>query len=232
MKVKKYVCYLITNITNDKKYIGITQNFKKRKKQHFNIKTQKNENIKYDMEQGHEFRIEIIKENLDNKYEAEKYEYYMIQKYNSIKNGYNIVCSYIPTEIVEDITNDLLNNLELSYDEIAEKYGISKGTVYNINKGEVLEFEEVNYPIRLNTTSLIKTKNILYNVIIDLKNNEMSISEISTKYNVNPQMIHYINQNVGKKLYEDVKDICEELCIDTPINKSFVKSGINNIYNQ
>ena len=81
-----------TNLTNNKKYVGITKvsettrwnngnGYKDNEKFYSDIK-------KYGWENG--FLHEIIKENLSYK-DARELERYYIEKYNSVSNGYNKV---------------------------------------------------------------------------------------------------------------------------------------------
>lgn len=224
-KVRGYVVYLLKNENNDKSYIGITQNFQKRKKQHFDIDKQKNKRIKDDMKKGHSFSMTIIEDGLNNRHEAEIREYYLIKEYDAL-SGYNQTNSFIPTEVVESVTFDLLNNLSLSYQAIADKFNLSKGTIYNINKGYIIEFEDIEYPIRINSATSIKTTNQLKSVIVDLSEDRLNISQIAERNSVSEQVIHFINQNAGNKVKKDVIEIASELNLEIPFNKRFVKQGI------
>lgn len=218
--LKPYVCYLLKNITKNKNYIGITQNFEKRKKQHLSINTQKNLSIKKDLINGDNFEMNIIVNNIPNRSEAEDIEYYKIQEYNSINNGYNCVCS---TE-----------HLDLDYKTIAKKYGVSPSTISNINKGDLIEFENITYPIRLNNAGKIKTAKILKEIMLYLKNDTYSVQELSKMYKCGSQQIQYINQNISTKLEDDILSISKELGIKSfPINKKYVTTGtINKNYNK
>lgn len=230
IKLKPYVCYMLKNVTKNKVYIGITQNFDKRKIEHLSLSKQKNKFIKNDLMNGDEFIMNIIVDNIGSRSEAEDIEYYKIQEYNSIKNGYNIVCSSIPLEIIKKITIDLANNLELNYDQIADKYGVSPGTIANINKGYLVQFSQLIYPIRLSTHGKIKTMKILQEVMTYLHEDVYSIQELAKMYDCTPQQIQYINQNVGLKLYDNVVELAEIIGIKSfPINPKYVScNGITN----
>jgi Trp operon repressor len=43
---------------------------------------------------------------------------------------------------------DMLKNTNLTYQQIADKFNLSKGTIYHINKGLTFHFYEENYPLR------------------------------------------------------------------------------------
>lgn len=85
--------YLIKNIINNKIYIGISKNIRKRCKEHFytykgyksrNGSKLKNALLKYKIEDFRFFILEITEEDLVKK------EAYYINKFDSVKNGYNI----------------------------------------------------------------------------------------------------------------------------------------------
>lgn len=91
----KFYYYKITNIKNGSFYIGITTNYEKRKKQHFNnLINRKHPNYKmqkdFDLYGIKSFTFEIIDEIEGTEEEGYKHEYDLIQKYNAT-NFYNIL---------------------------------------------------------------------------------------------------------------------------------------------
>lgn len=52
------------------------------------------------------------------------------------------------TEKQADEIKDLLRSTDLSYNEIARRYGVTKGTVYQINRGTNFRRDKDDYPIR------------------------------------------------------------------------------------
>lgn len=91
----KFYYYKITNIKNGSFYIGITTNYERRKKQHFNnLKLKKHPNYKmqkdFDIYGINSFTFEIIDELEGTEEEGYNYEYDLIQKYHAT-NSYNIL---------------------------------------------------------------------------------------------------------------------------------------------
>lgn len=86
----KHYIYLMTNKINDKKYVGQTNNLKRRiKYQHFNTGHVKTAIDKAVLKYGKEnFEIKVIEET--NKDKVDEREIYWIEKYNTYKGvGYN-----------------------------------------------------------------------------------------------------------------------------------------------
>ena len=87
--------YSITNTINNKRYIGISQDYKNRKRVHeWAMKNNKHNNIKLQravLKYGYNnFKFEILEEiETDDRIEALTLENKYIIKYNSFKNGYN-----------------------------------------------------------------------------------------------------------------------------------------------
>lgn len=92
-----------------------------------------------------------------------------------------------------------LENKKLSYNEIANKYGICEMTIRRINNGERHFRPDINYPIRKVIKSL--AKNDIEEIIILLKNSSLSIKEIGDKYNRSPDVIRDINS--GKSYHRN-----------------------------
>lgn len=81
--------YLITNLVNNKKYVGQTSDYQRRMTQH---KTQKDQLIDKKIQQygAQNFSFQIIEQDLSPE-EADEKEKYYIQTFNSlVPNGYNI----------------------------------------------------------------------------------------------------------------------------------------------
>lgn len=88
-----YWIYKITNLVNGKIYIGKTKNIKRRLSQHFHEESSSDSLIKRAIKEFGEnnFKIEIIKENLDSK-EAKRLEeeYILLHNSHNRDKGYNI----------------------------------------------------------------------------------------------------------------------------------------------
>jgi group I intron endonuclease len=196
---EKYV-YKITNKINGKIYIGQTNNFKRRIKEHLYDK-RKNKPIyevlkKYGKE-NFEFEVLYYGKNYNNE------EIKWIAYYNSTNNkyGYNIVnggqdssgednpMSKVTQEQVDKII-ELLLNTNLFYKDIAEQLKIPVTIVNHINIGESWRNDsKYKYPLRQKYLS-----NIQYEEIISLlKNTNLSFIEIGKKMNLDRMVIQNIN---------------------------------------
>lgn len=90
----KYYIYKIENIVNHKKYIGLTNNIKRRRSRHFtDLRCHRHQNSflqkEFDIYGQDAFSFEIVYENDCTDEEIGEQERLFIQKYNSYYNGYN-----------------------------------------------------------------------------------------------------------------------------------------------
>jgi hypothetical protein len=85
--------------------------------------------------------------------ELNKKETYYIEYYNSLYDGYNQTnggdsgYSAHQLEYSQNIKYDLLNT-SLTYDDLVEKYNISKQSLSAINNGRVFKDDKLSYPLR------------------------------------------------------------------------------------
>ena len=213
--------YCYTNLINNKRYIGQTNNFNRRKKQH--IQDSIHQHI------GHEiayqqpihcairkygidnFKIEILETiNTENWQDVNELETKYIKELNTLApNGYNLKAegaanrgnnkSKIPQEIIDNIIIDLKN--KVSQGEIAEKYQLSRSYISDINNGRCLKKENEIYPLQDNRQKIEE-----YLEIIDLiENTNYSLREIARYMNKNKDTIEKINkgyQQIVKTLYQ------------------------------
>lgn len=172
--------YKITNLINNKVYIGQSKNIEMRWNRHKTGPFNPNNNSynsalyrairKYRLEN---FTFEVI-EKCEEKDLNEK-EIFWIRYYDSHnKNkGYNltgggenaITVSKITIEQAHEIKQLLINSC-LSQADIAEKYGISQKSVSNINIGQTWLEENCTYPLRKNIP-LLNNKDKKDNFCID-----------------------------------------------------------------
>lgn len=210
--MKKYI-YKITNKINNKIYIGQTTNYKRRFAEH---KRQRSGNepekvlyqafSKYGIEN---FNFEIIEE-CENYNER---EIFWIKYYNSlVPNGYNMTEGgenppvfhgedhYMAIHTWEDINNiiQLLQNTNLSIEEIAKKTQYNASSINRINKGELWFKKDLIYPLRANITKDFLNEQAL-NIINDLKNTTLTQKEIAKKYNVSRTTVTAINNGQNHK---------------------------------
>lgn len=153
--------YKITNMINEKIYIGQSTDIERRWKTHRakqNSKycTQYNSPLyrairKYGIEN---FRFEIIEECLPellNEREIYWISYFdsVNQKigYNLTRGGYNGTSSILQESQVKEIINLLLNTKK-TQTEIANIFNVSQRTVSGINLGQVWKYDNYSYPLR------------------------------------------------------------------------------------
>lgn len=147
--------YKIENLINHKVYIGQSIHIERRWKEHCfpSASSIISKAIKKYGKENFSFQIieECLEEELDEK------EIYYIKQFDCIvPNGYNIkdytehgettFCHY-NKDIFQSIIEDIKQN-KLSFQEISEKYDITKRSVYYINKGDIHHIENESYPLR------------------------------------------------------------------------------------
>lgn len=153
--------YKISNIKNEKVYIGQSRNIEQRIKDHkirpFHSHTESNSPIhraikKHGLEH---FIFEVIeecpKEQLDTR------EIYWISFYNSTNRdvGYNLQAGgsgstvyKFSQEVIDQLSDDL-ENTDVTYENLANKYNMSIGFVSDFNNGKIRHNEKRSYPIRV-----------------------------------------------------------------------------------
>ena len=210
---KKYI-YKITNLLNQKVYIGQAKNYKERFQTHKSqSQWQREPNkslyrafVKYGLEN---FSFEII-EHTNNYNEREKY---WIQFYNSYLNGYNDTpggeeppvkygenhhyAQHSQRDVDEIIK--LLQNSKMTTLEIAQKYGYKDDSaIQRINLGKMWKNESLKYPLRpLSSQSGLNERADL--IINDLLYSNLSQKEIAAKFNVSRTTITAINNGQNHK---------------------------------
>ena len=208
--VNNNLVYKITNRINGKIYIGITNNFNRRMREHRN-KAQSESSTKYYYhlscairKYGWEnFVTEIIADNLERK-EAEKLEKKYIKLYNSnnVNFGYNITeggeSATIQTSVTDVQASAIINALKNScqtMSTIAKQYGVSVSQVSRINLGELKKDSSLTYPIR---SQAIQEKELL-SILDDLLDDKLTIVEIANKYNRSTASIQRFNSGKTHK---------------------------------
>lgn len=216
----KYI-YKITNLINNKCYIGQAKDYKVRFYAHKNnLKRNKHENQylqnawnKYGEEN---FLFEVI-DSGENYNELEKH---YIKLYNSTKReyGYNILsggenppiqaAKKLDLEQVKDIQSKLLNNV-LIEDILKEYCFITRGQVCRINSGDAWFDSNLVYPLKPVEHKI--DNETIQNIICDLKETKIKQKDIAKKYNLSRTAITAINNGTGSHYIEG---------IDYPIRKS------------
>lgn len=207
--------YTITNLINNKKYIGkTTRDPEIRWKEHIRESLNEQDNIpihnairKYGL---NNFSFEIIENNIPNSLLNQKEQEY-IKYFNSLShiNGYNITqggdggrtSSKLTENEVKQIINILLDtNNFMSLSQIAKQFNINKSVIIRINLGETWKQEGYDYPLRkINTVGITISKEKYKQIINDILNTDMLLKEIQEKYNLSVGQITAINQ--GENCY-------------------------------
>lgn len=151
--------YKITNLVNNKSYIGQSIDIDRRFKSHKNYPL---ENSNYPLYRAFRkygidnFSFEVLEEcsikELDEK------EIYYIKHYDTYNNGYNqttggqgnsnniIKLSYEDVNIIYD----LLLHSSISQKEIAQMFQVGNDTISEINQGKTRINPDLSYPLRVN----------------------------------------------------------------------------------
>lgn len=150
--------YSITNLINQKKYIGQSRNIENRWKEHRNS-INKSDKYHYPLYRAirkygiENFSFQIIEQcKLE---ELDKREQYYIDKFNTIvPNGYNQTLggtTTVPQKLDQQKAKEIIKMLEddfLSQEEIAQRFNVSQNTISDINSGYTWIQEDKIYPLR------------------------------------------------------------------------------------
>ncbi len=205
--------YLITFL-NGKIYIGLSNNIKRRIKEH-NLDSRQPILFSAIKKYGKIYEFDILEEiDSQDRELLLKKEIEYIAKYNSNdKNfGYNLTPGgnsymkiYNPNALFSEsdlcnIKQDLEQGL-LSEKEIAEIYGCCENTIHRINTGKTYPNQNWNYPLRKdkklymgenNPNNKIKNDQII-RIIAELQDGILSMKEIAKKENCSSSLISAIN---------------------------------------
>ena len=131
-----YSVYKITNITNQKKYIGSSIRPEKRQREHINNANNPNSQAynyplqcafrKYGIEN---FNFEILKDDFNTQTEMTEYEQLMIIFYDSLNNGYNQTLQTNQSEIAKENLEKYLQTIRCKCAKIDKNNNILE--IYN-----------------------------------------------------------------------------------------------------
>ena len=207
--------YKIT-FQNGKSYIGISNNIKRRMKEHNCEKKEYpicNAIKKYGKITEIEILEEIPSDQRELMYEREKY---YIQKYQSLitQNGYNVSeggpgfshGDYVkkgkpaPPDYVEEIILQLQEDKK-TFEEIAEEFNLCLSTITAINNGYTYWKDGIDYPIRKKrlSTSRTLTRDQILDIINILKETNIYMKDIAKEKGISEYIIEDINN--GKRCY-------------------------------
>lgn len=195
------IIYKILNRKTGSVYIGKTNNFERRKREHLSVYTNTNSQdynkllYRKMREYGIEnFEFIIVEECLEEEWQTR--EKYWITYYNSFRSrGYNeseggdgVPVEHSLTPFIKDII-ELLKDYTVSPSKIANKYKVSESVISNINNGLILKQIDINYPIRQNLLS----KEVLNELKDLLENTTLSFREIADQLKISESTVKKIN---------------------------------------
>ena len=151
--------YKITNLINQKCYIGQSRNIHQRWCAHrtrpFNEQCEDYNKTLYKAIRKYglkNFSFEVLEEcEIEQLNEKESY---WINYFNSQKNGYNETLTeynLAPQKMTSELLNNIIQDLKedkLTIKEIAEKYNFHSNMITNINQGHSWFDENLTYPIK------------------------------------------------------------------------------------
>lgn len=209
-----FFIYCYENQINGHCYVGQTSNMERRNKEHMSRAFSSNHSESNSVfhrklrEYGQDkFKLEILEvitEN-DQDFIDEREKFWIAEKHSFIKDGgYNMTrggrrnCKYNPPESTSDeIILDLLENSDLSLQEIAKRLKMGHSTIKKINNGKLRSHLSNDYPIRKKSVyqqRADKVKDLL------LYSN-LSVSEIMSETGVSQETVRRIN--LGETHHDD-----------------------------
>lgn len=196
--------YKITNLINNKIYIGKSVNIQKRWNQHKNAKDSSPIHLAIQKYGINNFVIDILEEC--SRDELDQKEKYWIQKYNScFGDGYNATIggdgsSHSVKLSHEELLKiiDLLQNSKETFSEIGKKFGVSSTTISQINIGESRVLSDLIYPIRKNRFDKRKIDKDPLSILLEQTKGDYNY--IANFYNVS---------------YVTIKNLCKEYGFST-----------------
>lgn len=209
--------YKITNLINNKIYIGQSIHPDKRWTEHKQRAKNHTDNypihlaiLKYG-EENFSFEVLCITEDYD---EEEKR---LIQYYNSLTpNGYNVSSggptpifkgedhprNTVTNAVLQQVIQELKNNI-LTDRAIAKKYKLTDKIVADINHGYSHKMENETYPLRVRHGRQKLTEEQAEEIKFLLKETNLSYQDISNKYGVTKATIYQINRGTNFKREKD-----------------------------
>lgn len=211
--------YKITNIVNDKLYIGYTKNsIEERLRQHIIQSTYKTKHGKRKTKLENaiskygkdNFKTEIVQEV--SECDWGHWEKYYIELYNStdIKFGYNMVegGEYPPTIYGEENVRaslsdsdynaiiNMLRDYTEDMSEIARIFKVHKSTIERINKGDIRHNKSIQYPIREYDCKQKKAM-VIISLLVHTNLNYKEIATLTNCVKTTPMEINSGHSNIN-----------------------------------
>ena len=220
--------YKITNLINNKIYIGQSKHPFKRFQEHCNRSENYTSLINYAINKygKDNFSLEIIENNIEDYNEKEKY---WIQYYNCMApKGYNIQegGEQPPVFYGEDniltkhsyeqvaLAKYLLKNTDMDKEKIAKESGYKdKSAIDRINTGVIWFDPDETYPLRKDFLGKVSTKERWLKIVDYLENTDLTHKEIGQLCGVGRSTVTAINRG------QNGENWGKEYNIDYPIRK-------------
>ena len=225
MEEKRYV-YVITNLINNKQYVGQSKNPEQRFKQHcYHNKKNYTSLISCAIQKygKDNFKMEIL-------YYGPEYnekEIYYISKLNTLTpDGYNIATGgekppylhgteiyfcKLTNEEADEIKKELMAGNSVK--EVQKKYNkVTESTIGRINRGDLWYDDKLKYPLVEIAEDVKLSEKTVKNIINDIKNTTLTLKEIGKKYNVCKSTVVNINNGYTEYAQKNEKNF--------PIRKS------------
>lgn len=218
LKINYIYCY--TNKQNGKKYVGQTNNIKRRYKQHKDDSFANYSDARYNQAihcairkyglDNFDFEILEVLENKTSEEVNERETYWIREKNSLAPNGYNLKATgeanrgRNSSSLSDADKNEIRRRLREKEPirKIAEDYLLSYSYVSQINTGERLFSDSESYPLQSNRTEVD-----LYLKIIELlKDTMLSMNKIAETLGVSNDTVQRVNrgqQAAVKNLYDD-----------------------------
>lgn len=206
LKINYIYCY--TNKQNGKKYVGQTNNIKRRYKQHKEDSFKNYSEARYNQAihcairkyglDNFDFEILEVLENKTSEEVNERETYWISEKNSLAPNGYNLKAigeanrGRNSSSLSDADKNEIRRRLreKESIREIAEDYLLSYSYVSQINTGERLFSDSENYPLQSNRTEVY-----LYLKIIELlKDTMLSMNKIAETLGISKDTVQRVNR--------------------------------------
>lgn len=232
-----YYIYKIENLINKKKYIGLTNNIKRRRARHFtDLKGNRHDNHflqkEYNIygEDNFSFSIEF-EEDVDSKTISDK-EIEYIKKYDSYRNGYNQNegGNFGPSNGGSQLTQSDIFNILAALEfmsrpgqVLANMYDVSRTTISRIKKGENhSQYKEEYYKLQE------EERKSIYQIFLDSTNfyeDKVNSTIITSKRQLSEEQVHLILLNFEiKKLTR--KRMAEKVGVNSTYTLDCIKKGL------
>ena len=214
--MEKYI-YKITNLINGKSYIGQTNDYKRRFREHREKNYGESDKLLYkafDKYGIENFSFEVIEDKTSNYNDREKYwiKYYHTYIHDPEANGYNMTeggeeppvnkkeKSPFAMHSQEDVNKvvDLIINTKLQFKEIAKITNYDHTSIERINYGKLWHNEKLAYPLRKESSRKYQKERAL-NIIDDLLNTNLTQKQIAEKYGCSRTTVTAINNGQNHK---------------------------------